>query len=418
MAELSALATAERHTVLVTDQPAAILFRFTDRLYRASNIREVYPAALDAIMSAMGCSRAAILLTDQDSVMRFVACHGLSKAYRAAVEGHTPWSMDDPDPSPVYISDVATADLDPVLKAVVLGEHILSVCFIPLVIEGRLIGKFMAYQDAPEGFTDDERSLGLIISRQLAFSIERQTNALKTREAEVALRRADRRKDEFLAILSHELRNPIGAISVAVELIRQQKATEQVLRDAREVIGRQTVHLSRLVDDLLDTVRISQGRLELRLEPVQLGEVLRTAQELTKPLLDEKHQTLVLAPPEQQIQIIADAARLAQALSNLISNASRYSGERSTIWVESRVLPALVEVVVQDEGIGIPAEFLPRIFDMHSREEHAVLPSAGGLGIGLNLVKRLVDLHGGMVEAASPGPGQGSSFTVRLPRQD
>ncbi|HEY1051610.1 MAG TPA: GAF domain-containing sensor histidine kinase [Prosthecobacter sp.] len=413
---VSSLMDGEGRSIFVADNPAAVLFRFTDRLYRATHMREIYPAALEAIMSAMGCSRAAVLLADQDFVMRFVAWHDLSSSYRASVEGHSPWPMDDPDPSPVYISNVEEADIGAHLKAVVLGERIYSVCFIPLMANGRLIGKFMAYHDKPDGFTPDDQTLGLVIARQLAFSIERQENALKTKDAEEALKAADRRKDEFLAILAHELRNPLGSISLSLEVLALSKNGDQAWNDAHQIIRRQTSHLTRLVDDLLDITRVVQGKLELRLGPVELCDIVGAAVELSRPLLDRKHQTLRISMPDGSVVITADAGRLAQALSNLISNASKYSDGGGLIWLDARVLPTSVELTVRDQGIGISADFLPRIFDLFSQEEDAVLRSAGGLGIGLNLVKRLVRLHGGTVEARSPGTGKGSSFIIRLPR--
>ncbi|PPE74029.1 hypothetical protein C3942_11615 [Solimonas fluminis] len=402
--------------VVVADGPAAVLFRFTDRLYRASNIREVYPAALEAIMSAMGCSRAAILLSDQDSVMRFVAWNGLSDGYRAAVEGHSPWRLDDPNPQPVYIPDVASADLGGALKSAVLDERILSVCFMPLVAEGRLVGKFMAYHDAPHGFGKDQISLGVVVARQLAFTIERQRSAQQAREAEASLREADRRKEEFLAIIAHELRNPLGTMALALDVLESCRADAQAQSNARQAIRRQKDLLARLVNDLLDIARVTQGKLELRKGPVMAADVLKMAIEICQPLLDQKHQRLEIAGLDQGLALNVDPARVAQVLSNLIGNASKFSNEMATIWLEIQAMPMAVEIAVRDEGMGIPAEFLPHIFEMYSQDDRTRPRSIGGLGIGLHLVKRLVDLHGGSVEATSPGPGRGSIFTVRLPR--
>ncbi|HEX3096677.1 MAG TPA: GAF domain-containing sensor histidine kinase [Usitatibacter sp.] len=246
------------------------------------------------------------------------------------------------------------------------------------------------------------------LARRCAIAIE---NALLLG----ALREADRRKDEFIAILAHELRNPLAPMRNAVEIVRKSAGGVPEARWANEVIERQVGHLSRLVDDLLDVSRISRGSIELRREPVSLASVVEAAVESSRPAIESaRHELSVILAPEP-IDLEADAVRLSQVLSNLLNNAARYThaGGRVTVRAAREGNDAVVRVI--DDGVGIPPQMLDRIFEMFVQVPAAGGPGHGGLGIGLTLVKRLVELHGGTVEARSAGPGQGSEFVVRLP---
>lgn len=561
------------------------LYQLTDRLQQARSFDDIYDAALIAIIAALGCDRASILLFDDRNVMRFVAWQDLSDSYRKAVEGHSPWSRDEVNPVPICVDDIESADLSEELKATIRSEGIGAAAFIPLVCDGKLIGKFMTYYDAPHVFSKDEIELSLTIARQLAFGIERRRNeealaaeladtkllhaismqlideenvdelygkildaavtimrsdyasmqrlyperglggelrllafrgfnpqaakfwewvradsastcgeALRTatrviaedvdtcrfmqgtedlavyhdtgirsvqttplvsragklvgtisthwrvphqsserdlrlfdilarqaadlierRRAQETLQDTDRRKDEFLATLSHELRNPLAPIRQAAQLLKMPGIGEREAHWARDVIDRQVRALGWLLDDLLDLSRISRGKLELRRETVDLAEVVASAVEVARPMIDAKRHTLTLALPEKRVRFNADPLRLAQIISNLLTNAAKYTDSPGQIDIWARVEESEIVIGVRDNGIGIDAEVLPTVFEMFSQAVPALERTEGGLGIGLALVRGFAALHGGSVHAHSAGPGRGSEFTLRLP---
>jgi PAS domain S-box-containing protein len=235
------------------------------------------------------------------------------------------------------------------------------------------------------------------------------------KQAEEALREADRRKDEFLATLAHELRNPLAPIRNAAYVLGRLNVDDERVRWAQELIERQATHLTRLVDDLLDVSRIVRGKAALRMGPVVLGDVVRQAVETVRPTLEARHHRFDLRLPAADVRMQGDSARLAQVIVNLLDNASKYTPEGGHISLEAEVSGATLEIRVRDDGMGMPAELLPRVFDLFRQGEHCSDRSSGGLGIGLTLVKSLVEMHGGQVTAASPGGGHGATFTVRLP---
>jgi signal transduction histidine kinase len=235
------------------------------------------------------------------------------------------------------------------------------------------------------------------------------------REAEEALREADRKKDRFIATLAHELRNPLAPIRTAAELLGSPQAGPAEVDWARRVIQRQVGHMGSLLDDLLDVARITRGKLELRKKVVWLDSVIDTAVEAARPLIDARQQALEVHLPQPAPMLEADPLRLAQVVSNLLTNAAKYSDAGATIQVWATIRGAVLELRVRDTGIGIPAEALPTIFQMFSQVDGTSGRSEGGLGIGLSLVKGLIELHGGTVTAHSEGPGRGSEFTVTLP---
>ena len=231
--------------------------------------------------------------------------------------------------------------------------------------------------------------------------------------AEEALKLADRRKDEFLATLAHELRNPLAPIRYAVQLIAQPGVDRSTLQYVHGVIDRQVGHMVRLLEDLLDMSRISYGKLELRRERVELSVIVNSALEASRPIVEAAGHELVVEMPPDRIVLEADAVRLAQVFSNLLNNASKFTIARGRIVFSVRREDGGVCVSVSDNGIGLTPESLHTIFDMFSQVHRGGVQS--GLGIGLALVKGLLDLHGAAIEAASDGPGQGSRFTVRIP---
>jgi PAS domain S-box-containing protein len=233
------------------------------------------------------------------------------------------------------------------------------------------------------------------------------------RETEAAAREASRRKDEFLALLGHELRNPLAPILTALELMKTEDGPAAI--EARRVIERQAKHLVRLVDDLLDLSRITRGKVELALEDVEIAEVLEVAIEMTSPLLEQQAHELVVEAPRSGLAVRADTVRLAQVLQNLLSNSAKYTAPRGRISVRAMRDGQHVVVSVEDDGAGIAPELLPRLFDPFVQGARTIDRAQGGLGVGLTLVNSLVTLHGGRVEAHSEGVGKGTRMTVRLP---
>ena len=243
-------------------------------------------------------------------------------------------------------------------------------------------------------------------SAGLAFDISER------KHAEEALKEADRAKDEFLATLAHELRNPLAPLKNAAELLRNPFAEPAWCRD---VIERQVNHLARLIDDLLDVSRITRDKLEIRKEKVEIGDVIRSAVEASRPMIEGSGQTLLVAPLPERVYVDGDLVRLTQVLTNLLTNAAKFSLGEGAIRLSAACDRGQVVVSVADSGIGITQDELSRVFDRFYQSKRRSARFLGGLGIGLSLVRRLVELHGGTVEALSEGPGRGSEFVVRLP---
>jgi PAS domain S-box-containing protein len=235
------------------------------------------------------------------------------------------------------------------------------------------------------------------------------------KQMDAALREADRRKDEFLATLAHELRNPLAPIRHSLEILLRSEGDPRLFRHATDILGRQLSHMVRLVDDLLDVSRITRDKLQLRKTRVDLESIIKHAVEASRPLAERDQQTIEVSLPEQAIYLDADAVRLTQVFSNLFNNACQYTEQGGRIWLTAERQGAEVVVVVRDSGIGMPADQLDGIFEMFAQVDDESERPRRGLGIGLTLVRRLVHLHGGTVTARSEGRGLGSEFEVRLP---
>jgi signal transduction histidine kinase len=249
----------------------------------------------------------------------------------------------------------------------------------------------------------------------LAHQLELEREVEERKRAQLALAEADRRKDVFLAALGHELRNPLMPIRSAVEIMRLARSDEKTVEQAREIIERQTDHLTRIVDDLLDLTRIANGKLDLRRSWIELRPVLQHAIETSRPAIDAAGHTLDVALPPEPIYVDADLTRLVQAFANLLINACRYTPAGGHIWLTGALEGNDAVVAIRDDGIGIPAERLHEIFQIFAQLDSELERSYGGLGVGLALVQRLVEMHGGTIDAFSAGSGCGSEFVVRLP---
>jgi PAS domain S-box-containing protein len=234
-------------------------------------------------------------------------------------------------------------------------------------------------------------------------------------QAEFELRESNRKKDEFLAMLAHELRNPLAPISTAAEMLRLTNATDPRTKKASEVISRQVKHMTALVDDLLDVSRVTRGLVELEKELVDIKAAVSNAVEQARPLIEARHHALTVRTDASQATVLGDRTRLVQVIANLLNNAAKYTPQGGEITLAVHAGESWVDICVIDNGIGIDKQLLPHIFELFTQAERTPDRAQGGLGIGLALVKTMVALHGGMVSADSAGPGTGSTFTIRLP---
>jgi signal transduction histidine kinase len=263
-------------------------------------------------------------------------------------------------------------------------------------------------------------SAGLLWSRRQKAALSREVEERRKaeealRESQAALEAADSSKDRFIATLAHELRNPLAPISNAVRLLEMKGGESDEARWARQVIGRQTAHLTRLIDDLLDVGRITSGKLELRRAPCLLWDVVRDAVEVSQPLIEGRRHSLEVRQPDEAVWLNVDKARLVQVVMNLLTNAAKYTPGGGVIRLEAELAGDDLVLHVQDQGVGIPDDQLDDIFEMFHQESRSLRHAGGGLGIGLWITRRLVQMHGGSIEARSDGVGQGAQFTVRIP---
>lgn len=280
---------------------------------------------------------------------------------------------------------------------------------LPLVACGRVIGTLTlarlrdirAYSAADVSLADD-------LAGRIAMAIDNANLVRKIQEG-------DRRKDEFLATLSHELRNPLAAISNALQCMEMAADSPKVVGEARTILRRQIQYVVRLVEDLLDVSRITRGKVRLRKEIVEVRPIVERAAMAVGPLVSDRGHRLSMSFPTEAVFVNADSTRLEQSVGNLLNNAAKYTAPGGQIDVAVEIEEQQVAIHVHDTGAGIPAEILPKIFDLFAQGDRTLDHSQGGLGIGLTLVRSLVSLHGGEVAAASPGPGRGSQFTIRLP---
>jgi signal transduction histidine kinase/FixJ family two-component response regulator len=305
------------------------------------------------------------------------------------------------------------------------GRRLRSAAIFPLRARGHTLGALtLAFGPSGRRHSPAEIALAEDLVSRAAIALD---NARLYREVQ----QADRQKNEFLSMLAHELRNPLAPIRNANEVLRQKGSEPTRVRWAQGIIDRQLSHLVRLVDDLLDVSRLTQGKIRLSVESVGLEAVVAQAVEAARPLIDQFHHHLEVKLPPHPIRVNGDKARLTQVLTNLLNNAAKYSDSGGRIWLTAELVgggqpgaggndgrsptPTTLEIRVRDTGVGIAPDVLPTVFDLFTQASRSLDRSQGGLGVGLSLVKRLVEMHGGNVEAHSEGPGKGSEFVVRLP---
>ncbi len=398
------------------------IYQLHDAVSRAEAVEEIYREALEGLGRNLSVERAAILIFDADGVMRFKAWRGLSEEYRRAVEGHSPWSSDASDPDPLVVEDIeqdpGLAPYLPVMRA----EGIRALGFIPLSHGRRLLGKFMLYYDRPHAFSAEELRLAQNIAGNVGFAIARR-QAEEERErllqAEQAARaeaeEASRAKDDFLATISHELRTPLTAILAWPVILRTKGYEPQAVARGLEVIERNARLQAQIIDDLLEVSRIVTGKLRLDLRPLELTPLVEAAVETVRATAEAKGVQLRTVLDEPAGTVLVDPDRLQQVLWNLITNAVKFTPPGGSVAVELRRAAAAAEVTVSDDGIGISPEFLPHVFERFRQADSSTSRQHGGLGLGLAIVRHLVEMHGGTVRADSRGGGRGSTFTVALP---
>jgi len=315
----------------------------------------------------------------------------------------------------IFVSAVHITDVDR-LKGYQSGAvDYVSVPVIPELLRA----KVSVFTELYRRKHDLERLTTGLEQRVAERTVELEDAVLQQRELTRQLQKADRHKDEFLALLGHELRNPLAPVRNAVALMRMSDTSaDPQLTWCVDVIERQANQLTRLVDDLLDVSRVSRGKIKLRQQPVEIATMVHAAVEVSRPLIDERRHTLDISIAECPMGVLGDAARLTQIVANLLNNAAKYQNEGGRIELRVSPLAGDIEIRVRDYGIGIAPEMQSEVFEMFSQGERMPDMAQGGLGIGLSLVKKLVELHGGTVHCWSDGSGHGAEFTVLLPLMD
>jgi signal transduction histidine kinase len=404
-----ARAEAARIAAEETTRRSNFLARASHELGASLDLEQGMRRLLDLVVPQMADYAALVVDAEADAPLMFLRVESRGRLQTSAV------------PSYAELPEALRAALQRVVREglPLEGE---TICY-PLRIGERTLGALALGMGAssPELMPRDLVTLQELVSRaaialdnaRLYSSLQREI--VRSQQASEALQDANRRKDEFLAMLSHELRNPLAPIRNAVEVIRRLAPPDPKLTMARDVVDRQVTLLARLVEELLDVSRISQGKIGLKKEPVDLGRIIVHSVETARPLIDARGQTLTVAVPAVPVWLSADFARLSQVVANLLNNASKYTGEGGRIELAASAGEGEASIVVRDNGAGIEPQLLPKVFDLFVQGDRALDRGQGGLGIGLTLVKRLVELHQGRVEVASEGPGKGATFSVILP---
>jgi PAS domain S-box-containing protein len=392
-----------------------VLFELATTVNRAVALPEIYEAALTAICRTQSCNRASILLCDAEGVMRFRAWRGLSDEYRRAVEGHSPWKRDDSAPKAVCVDDVSKAELDEHLRAVVAREAIRALAFLPITYEGRLLGKFMIYYDAPHHFTPEELQPTQTIINQVAFAIERQKAGevleRTVNERTASLREAIVQMEEFSYSVSHDLRAPVRAMQCYAEVLREDYG-DRLDENAKKYLERIInggIRMDRLIQDILTYSRLS--RREMELKPIPLDKVMR---EIVRQYLDMRPSKADVQVEGKLLSVLGHEPSLNQAISNLLHNALKFVAPGTTpkVRIHSERRNGDVRLWIEDNGIGIRPEYQHRLFSVFER----IHPEKNyeGTGIGLAIVRKAAERMGGKAGVESDGVN-GSRFWLQLP---
>ena len=393
---------------------AALLLALAERTASAANVQAVYDAALDATCAALVVPRAAVLLFDADGVMRFKAWRGLSDAYRAAVDGHSPWRPEQRDPAPVVVGDVRSepslAAFGPAFEA----EGIGALAFFPLAHEGRLLGKLMAYSESPRELSAREVRLAMALSTHVANSVVRQQAVAREREATRRLEAGMRAREQILSVVSHDLRTPLGGILTATELLDRLPLEAPMgdrVRRSVDSIRRLTTRMSRLISDLMDFASIEAGHFSIDRIDTKPEDIVSATLEAFLAPAAEREIEIDARVTNDCPPMHADEERVVQALTNIVANAVSVTPRGGRITLVADCTTCSVRFSVADTGPGIHVDELPRLFDRYWRSP---LAAYKGTGLGLPIAKAIVEAHGGRIWAESE-LGRGSTFHFELP---
>jgi signal transduction histidine kinase len=378
--------------LLVDDQPAKLLTYETILGELGENLIKVSSAS-----EALQC-----LLDNEIAVVLVDVCMPDLDGYELAamIRQHPRFQKT----SIIFVSAVLMTDLDRLR-----GYECGAVDYVPVpVVPAILRAKVSIFAELFRKTRALER-----LNSELEARVAERTSALEATTE--ALQEANHRKDEFLAMLAHELRNPLAPIRTAVELLRLKELAEPHRQRARDVIERQVEHLVNLIDDLLDVSRITRGMITLQLEPVLIEAIVARAVETARPAIDAHRHVLEIDLPDELISVEGDKTRLVQVIANILHNAAKFMDPGGRIRLSARREGQYVAIKIADTGIGIAPDLAPRIFELFTQVHSKAERAQGGLGIGLALVRRLTEMHGGSVSVQSDGPGRGAEFTVRLP---
>jgi PAS domain S-box-containing protein len=392
------------------------IYDVTKTVNRTVDLREIYEAALSALCRCQYAQRAAILLYDNNGVMRFTAWRNLSDEYRSKVEGHSPWQRDAPSPQPVCLDDVSQDPLDANLRAAVRREGIRSLAFLPITYEGRLIGKFMIYYDTPHHFTPEELRPAQTIVTQVAFAIERRRTGENlermVNERTASLREAIAQMEEFSYSVSHDLRAPVRAMQCYAEVLREDygaKLDEPAKKYLDRIING-GARMDQLIQDILTYSRLS--RREIKLSPISLDKITREIARQHVETIRSTHAEITLEG--KLLSVMGHEASLTQAIANLLNNAVKFvapgTKPKVRVWTERRNRD--VRLWIEDNGIGIKPEYQHRLFSVFER----IHPEKNyeGTGIGLAIVRKAAERMGGKAGVESDGV-TGSKFWIQLP---
>jgi PAS domain S-box-containing protein len=382
------------------------------RLSKTLELQPILDETLRTAASIQNTDMGLLMLCDNETdELRVAAALGLADAFVKAIEAIPagPYQVCAQEARRVVLEDAQNEREFSKHGALSQSAGIRAVHATPLVTRsGKVVGVLATCFRRVHVSSEREKNLIDVFARQAVDFIE---NARLYSQ----LREAHRRKDEFLATLAHELRNPLAPISNSLNLLRLLDDLNPAAERVREIMERQVSHMVRLVDDLLEISRITRGKISLRKQTVELAAIVRSAVETSRPLIEAAGHQLAITLSAEPMTLDGDPVRLAQVISNLLNNAAKYTENSGQIWLHARRNGSTLEVSVRDNGTGIPADMLPRVFEMFAQVDTTLKRPQSGLGIGLTLARRLVEMHGGRIEAFSAGPGQGSEFVVSLP---
>lgn len=393
-----------------------VVYHMTEAVGRADALESIYEEALDGLMHGISVDRAAILLFDDDDVMRFAAWRGISRTYRDAVEGHNPWPADERDPQPIAITDVADATgLSDDLLETISTEGIRAVVFVPLVFQHRLLGKFMLYFDAPRVLTNEELALAQTIASTIGFAISRVRADQHVRIAKELAEHASQAKSQFLGVMSHELRTPLNAVLGYADLLLMEVRGPLTAGQRQQIerIRASAQHQLQLIEELLTYTRLQVGREEANLMPTDLRRVVSDVAEFVRPEAERKGLQLRVELPDEPLEIVTDPAKLRQIILNFAANATKFTGTGEVALGADRVLDGFV-VRVSDTGPGIAADMVDYIFEPFAQVSEGRTRASGGTGLGLAIARRFADLLGARIDVTTQ-PGKGATFILRLP---